>query len=77
MDDVSGTDLTLDRKELQVERTQWHRILARLFELLFTHLGVTVLTELPVMGEPPRIDILLVRREGKHWTEKQMRPRNS
>ncbi len=55
-----------------VEHTQWHRILARLFELLLTHLGVTVVTELPVMGEPPRIDILLIRRDGDSWTEQQL-----
>jgi hypothetical protein len=35
-------------------RTPWHRILARLLELLLTPLGVTVQTELPVISDPPK-----------------------
>ena len=54
-------------------RTQWHRILARLLELLLTPLGVTVQTELPIMSEPPKADILLVRRSGVRWSEAQLR----
>jgi len=56
-----------------IARTPWHRILAKLLELLLTPLGITVQTELPVMSEPPKVDILLVRRSGKRWTEQQLR----
>ena len=70
---------TTPRPETQLEkaapiaRTPWHRILAKLLELLLTPLGITVQTELPVMSEPPKVDILLVRRSGKRWTEQQLR----
>lgn len=72
MNDTPQPDMEIE-KAAPVVRTQWHRILAKLFELLLTHLGVTVQTELPVMSELPKIDILLVRRSGKRWTQQQLR----
>ena len=59
-----------DNKET-TEKTLWHRILGRIFKLLLTPLGITVLTEVSVVTEPPEADILLLRRESDSWTDKQ------
>lgn len=56
----------------QMSRTQWHRLLAKLFELLLTPLGISVHTEMPVISEPPKIDILLLRRRSAEWTVAQL-----
>ena len=45
-------------------RTQWHRILGALLELLLTRLGIIVQSEVQVMSDPPKVDIVLLRREG-------------
>ncbi|MEZ4710828.1 MAG: hypothetical protein R3A44_26760 [Caldilineaceae bacterium] len=52
-------------------RTPWHRLLARVLELTLTPVGVSVETEFPIMAEPPKVDIVLLRREGDAWTEEQ------
>lgn len=49
----------------------WHRLLAKLLELLLTREGVAVLSELPATSNPPQIDLLLLRRQGKRWTARQ------
>lgn len=49
----------------------WHRLLAKLLELLLTGEFVTVLSELPATSNPPLIDILLLRRHSAQWTERQ------
>ncbi|MFN8493958.1 MAG: hypothetical protein U0350_40540 [Caldilineaceae bacterium] len=54
-------------------KTQWHHLLGRLLELLLTPVGITVQTELQVMSEPPKVDILLLRRKGAVWTPAQAR----
>lgn len=46
------------------QKTQWHRLLGKHLELLLTPVGITVQTEPQVMSEPPKVDILLLRREG-------------
>ncbi len=70
-------DATLPQKSAQdtthPKRTQWHRILAKLLELLLAPLGVTVQSEVSVMSDPPKLDILLVRRSGRRWSEQQLR----
>ncbi len=43
-------------------RTQWHRILGALLELLLTRLGIIVQSEVQVMSDPPKVDIVLLRR---------------
>ena len=53
-------------------RTQWHRLLAKLLELLLTPVGITVQSEVPITSDPPKVDILLLRRNGNHWTEEQL-----
>jgi len=51
---------------------RWHRLLARMFEELLTPFDITVLSDFPIMSNPPEADILLIRREGPHWTEEQL-----
>jgi len=53
-------------------RTQWHRILGALLELLLTRLGIIVQSEVQVMSDPPKVDIVLLRREGNRWSEEQL-----
>lgn len=52
-------------------KTRWHRLLGNLLKRLLTPTGITVLTDLPVMSEPPEADILLLRRDHKSWTKEQ------
>lgn len=52
-------------------KTQWHRLLGKHLELLLTPVGITVQTEPQVMSDPPKVDILLLRREGTAWTPAQ------
>ncbi len=52
-------------------RTQWHRLLGRLLEALLSPVGISVETEVTVLADPPRADILLLRRQGKQWSEAQ------
>jgi hypothetical protein len=51
--------------------TLWHRILAALLANLLTPVHITVQTDVPLMTDPPEADILLLRREGDHWTQAQ------
>ena len=53
-------------------KTLWHRLLGKLFEIVLSPVGVTVLSELQSTSTPPKIDILLLRREGTTWTPQQM-----
>ena len=55
-----------------MQRTLWHRLLGKLWEIVLTPAGVTVLSELQVTSNPPQVDILLLRREGADWTLEQM-----
>jgi hypothetical protein len=52
-------------------QTLWHRLLGTLLEELLSPVGISVQTEVQVMSEPPRADILLLRREGARWTPAQ------
>ena len=56
---------------LPFPRTRWHRLLGRLLEELFSPVGINVETEVRVLADPPRADILLLRRKGKQWNESQ------
>ena len=63
------------RSQLPKERkpqTLWHRLLGKWLELLLTHVDITVYTEPQVMSEPPKVDILLLRRHSPVWTTAQM-----
>ena len=57
-----------------VQRKQkilWHRLLGKWLELLLTYVDVTVYTEPQVMSDPPKVDILLLRRNSPTWTPPQ------
>ncbi len=49
-----------DGERTETPKTDWHRLLARLLEELLTPVGITVNPEVPVMSEPPKVDILLL-----------------
>jgi len=53
------------------QRIQWHRLLGRMLELTLTPVGISVETEVQVTSDPPRVDILLLRRDGDAWTSEQ------
>jgi hypothetical protein len=61
----------MDNKEETTKKTLWHQILGRIFKFLLPPLGINVLTDVKVMINPPEADILLLRRKGQNWTEKQ------
>ena len=54
-------------------RTQmrWHRFLGKGMELSVGLERVQVESELQISSDPPRIDIVLLRRETEEWTEAQ------
>jgi hypothetical protein len=55
------------------KKTLWHQILSHILKQLLTPLGITVLSDVKVMTNPPEADILLLRRkDSNHWTEKQL-----
>ncbi|MDM8520190.1 hypothetical protein QUF64_09090 [Anaerolineales bacterium HSG6] len=56
----------------QASKTKWHRLLGKLFELLFESLDVTVKVDFNLMSDPPRADILLLRRNSEFWTPGQL-----
>ncbi|MBF0101794.1 MAG: hypothetical protein HQK77_12895 [Desulfobacterales bacterium] len=58
-------------EEQKTEQTQWHELLAAVLEALLTPLGIQVLTEFPIMSSPPKADIVILRREGKAWSDAQ------
>lgn len=49
----------------------WHQLLGTLLELTLTPVDIQVETEVQVMSEPPKADILLLRRKTPRWTEAQ------
>ena len=53
-------------------RTLWHRLLGKELELLLTPLDIQVLTEVEVISNPPKADILLLRRNTPAWTPAQL-----
>lgn len=49
----------------------WHQLLAKTLHELLHPVGIQVLTEVPVVPEPPQADILLLRRKEDTWTPRQ------
>ncbi|MBI3959527.1 MAG: hypothetical protein HY328_12030 [Chloroflexi bacterium] len=49
----------------------WHQLLGTLLELALTPVDIQVETEVQVMAEPPKADILLLRRKTPQWTDAQ------
>ena len=54
-------------------KTLWHRVLGKWLELLLTRVDIIVYTEPQIMSEPPKVDILLLRRNTPTWTPTQLR----
>ena len=52
-------------------RVQYHRLLGAGMRLNLAAVKVLVSTESSILSESPRVDILLLRREGANWTEAQ------
>ena len=52
-------------------RVQYHRLLGSGMRLSLAAVQVNVTTESSILSESPRVDILLLRREGTAWTEGQ------
>ena len=48
-----------------------HQLLGKLLEIVLTPVDIIVESELQVMSEPPKADVLLLRRHGKQWSEAQ------
>ena len=52
-------------------RVQYHQLLGSGMQLNLTAVQVLVTTESSILSESPRVDILLLRRQGKAWNEAQ------
>ncbi len=53
------------------EQTRWHQHFGNLLQLLLTPRGIQVQTEVAIMSDTPRVDVLLLRRNEPQWTEAQ------
>ncbi len=53
------------------ENKPWHRLLARLLEIVLSPVEIEVEPNAEVMTEPPKADILLLRRNTLNWTAEQ------
>ncbi len=56
-----------------MNNTNWHVLLARLLALILEHFNVQVLSEVQLLTDPPKADIVLLRRDSLEWTEEQRR----
>ncbi|MEK8018686.1 MAG: hypothetical protein VSS75_017580 [Candidatus Parabeggiatoa sp.] len=56
---------------LKKQKTSWHRLLARLLEMILSPLDIDVQSDVSVMTDPPEADILLLRRKTPRWTTAQ------
>ena len=54
------------------KKTCWHCLLAGILKEQLSPVNIQVLTEVQVVPEPPKADIILLRREGKTWTQEQL-----
>ncbi len=72
-DSIPNLDADESPASQQPGRTQWHRLLGAMLEMLLTPVGITVQTEVQVISDPPKADVLLLRRAGARWTLTQLR----
>lgn len=54
------------------QQIKWHRFLAKGFELSVGQRGVLVFAEIEVTQNPPKVDVLLLRRDTDNWTPEQL-----
>ena len=52
-------------------RINWHQFLGKDFDLVFTPLGLEIVLEGLALSEPPRVDIVILRRHTPEWTPEQ------
>ncbi len=52
-------------------KTQWHELLGKLLKDVLSPVNIHVSTEVRVMSESPKVDILLLRRDEPQWTAAQ------
>ena len=50
----------------------WHSLLGQLLEELLPPVGLSVHTNLDVMNAPPKMDVLILKREEREWTSEQL-----
>ncbi len=50
-----------------------HRLFGKLFAGFLIKTGVNVFTDLNIMSDPPRADIVLIKRNNLKWSEKQIK----
>lgn len=55
----------------KTKKTCWHCLLAHALKELLHPLNIQVLTEVQVVADPPKADIILLRRDGSTWTKEQ------
>jgi hypothetical protein len=58
-------------ESVKKQKTSWHRLLARLLEIVLSPVDIEVLPDVSVMTDPPEADILLLRRQTAQWTAAQ------
>ena len=51
---------------------QWHQYFYYVLQELLTPVGLIVQSELRLGTYPPKIDVIIIRRETKHWTPEQL-----
>jgi hypothetical protein len=59
-------------KDIQNNLDSWHQAFAEWLRELFVPLNLAVFPELPVVGKPPRVDIMFFQREQAVWTKEQL-----
>ncbi|MBF0109540.1 MAG: DUF4351 domain-containing protein [Magnetococcales bacterium] len=53
------------------DKTCWHCLAGELLKELLTPVGIEVALEVPVMANPPKADLILLRKHDLYWNRKQ------
>jgi len=61
----------MQKKQSKSTKIRWHQLLGSLLKELLTPIDITVLTDVPVLSEPPEADILLLKTNHNKWTQEQ------
>ena len=62
--------MSTQKKESGFKKTHWHHLLGRLLKELLTPFDISVETDVRVAADP-KADIIVIRRHGLKWSEKQ------
>jgi len=63
--------LNVEEDKSNAIKKLWHNLFSKLLEELLSPVDIDVFPELPVMSNPPRADVVLLRRKYSKWTAKQ------